>query len=310
MMSFSLSDVSRRRAALAIAAALGGIVLYACGAAPNSPGGVPTPPISISPGSGPAQNSAPVIESIAVSSERTEIDGEITVTADVKDVETPLDQLRFEWKADQGTFSGEGASVKWRAPKGIATPADFPLTLTVTETYGVPDVSGVRPQNVATATSAPIRVHDSPKELGDMSLRFLSNFANSPVSTSTCLKEFSDSCRGKADEKIDIDNNRAYYLILSSSLDLKSVSIGSSRSFANMTVACAFTSRIVSCSPSNPASPACSAVGSIESVKGNCNLTGVYEQKRWWLCDSTFAAKGLLPASMRGFFGRPPISVP
>jgi hypothetical protein len=247
---------------------------------------------------------APVVEAIGVSFERVEVDEEITLTAVVKDEETPLDQLAFAWKADAGTISGEGASVKWRAPKDAQTPADYEITLTVTETYGTPDASGVRPQNVSAAKSPVIRVHNSPKELGDMSMRFLSNFADSTVSTATCLDDFSDSCRGKGEEKVDIDHNRAYYRVLVWSLDLKSVLVSSSRSSANMTVACSFTSRVESCSPSGPNVPACNKIGSIESVKGDCNLTAVYEQKRWWLCDSRFVSNGLLPASMRGFFGR------
>ena len=286
---------------VAAAGVLTGLLLAACGGS-NGPTPVPQPSPS-PPSGGGSVNLAPVIDTIALSSERTEIDSEITLTANVKDEETPVEQLKFGWKADGGTFSGEGASVKWRAPKDIKTPADYTIALTVTETYGVPDSTGVRPQNVATGTSPSIRVHNSPKELGDMSLLFLANFANSSVSTSACLHDFSDSCRGKAEEKSDIDINRAYYLILSSALELKSVSIGSNRSTANMTVACAFTSRIVNCSATDPYAPACNMVGSTESVRGDCNLTSVYEQKRWWLCDSRFASKGILPRSMRGFFG-------
>ena len=46
----------------------------------------------------------------------------MTLTATVRDAETPVAQLKYEWKADAGTFTGEGASVKWRAPKGATTP--------------------------------------------------------------------------------------------------------------------------------------------------------------------------------------------
>jgi len=64
------------------------------------------------------------------------VDTEITLTAAVQDQETPIEQLKFEWKADAGTFSGDGAVVKWRAPKDIKTPADYEIKLTVTETSG------------------------------------------------------------------------------------------------------------------------------------------------------------------------------
>lgn len=280
------------------------VLSAACGGPSSGPSPVTQQPLPGPPSTGPSVNRAPVIEGVTVDAERAEVDTDVTLTAVVKDDETPLDQLTFQWKADAGAFSGEGASVKWRAPKDTQTPADYEIALTVTETYGTPNSSGVRPQNVSAAKSPVIRVHNSPKELGDMSMQFLSNFADSTVSTATCLRDFSDSCRGKGEEKVDIDHNRAYYRILSSSLELKSVSVGSSRSSANMTVACSFTSRVESCSPSGPNAPACSTVGSTETVRGDCNLTAVYEQKRWWLCDIRFASKGLLPASMRGFFGR------
>jgi hypothetical protein len=245
-------------------------------------------------------NVAPVIESIIAEAERTEVNTDVGLTAVVKDAETPLDQLTYEWKADVGTFSGEGTTVKWRAPVDIRTPADYTITLTVTEMYGNPDALGVRPKNVSMATSPVIRVHNSPKELGDMSILFLSDFATSSTPTSTCLRNFSDSCPGKAEEKRDIDDNRTYLEILSSSLNLRSVTIGTSRTTAKMSVACAFTSRIVKCPPPGPDSSAC-VVNSVESVKGDCTLTGVYEQKRWWLCDSHFS--GTATAAVRRLFG-------
>ena len=43
-----------------------------------------------------------------------EVDNEITLSASVKDDETPVDQLSFAWKADAGSITGDGASVKWR----------------------------------------------------------------------------------------------------------------------------------------------------------------------------------------------------
>jgi hypothetical protein len=247
-------------------------------------------------------NLAPVIDAINADADRTEVNTDVSLTAIVKDQETSLDQLKFEWKADAGTFSGEGPSVKWRAPADITTPVDYTIALTVTETYGAPDSFGVRPRNVATASASPIRVHNSPKELGDMGVLFLSDFASSSTSSSTCLRNFSDSCPGKKEEKIDIDSNREYLDILSSSINLRSVTIGSSRTTAKMSIACAFTSRIVKCPPPGPDSSAC-VVGAVESVKGDCSLTGVYEQRRWWLCDSHF--NGASSAAVRRLFGIP-----
>lgn len=285
-----------------VLSALAAIWLSACGGSSNSPTPITPPPSSGPPSAGPSVNVPPAIESITVDTERAEVNTDVSLTAVVKDQETSLDQLTFEWKADAGTFSGEGASVKWHVPTDITTPADYTISLTVTENYGQPDSFGVRPQNVTTATAPPVRVHNSSKELGDMSIMFLTDFANSSTSSTTCLRNFSDSCSGKAEEMRDIDNNREFLEILSSSLNLRSVTVASSRTTARMSVACAFTSRIVKCPPASPGSGACT-VGSVESVKGDCGLTGVYEQKRWWLCDSHFT--GAPSAAARRLFGKP-----
>jgi hypothetical protein len=262
----------------------------ACGGSPIDPGSDPPPP--------PA-NQPPVIDSITLSGGRIEIDGDVTVTASVRDAETAIDQLTFEWAADGGTFSGQGPTVTWRPPSDAVTPADFVIRLTVRELYGTAPAGGTRPEHRITRSSDSIRVHDSPRELGDLALRFLTDFANSAVSADSCVREFSDGCRGKADERSQIEDNRQNYEILSSSLRLKGVSVAANRLTGAMTVDCGFTSRIKRCVPgiSN-----CS-VGGIERVAGDCLLTGVYEQNRWWLCDSNFS--GSLVPSMRLFFGVP-----
>jgi len=286
-----------RLAASIVAVALAGFFFFACGGASNSPTPVTPPSSSGGPSSGPSVNLAPVIESITSSSERVEVDSEITLTANVKDQETSIDQLTFQWKATAGTFSGDGSSVKWRAPKDIKTPADYEISLTVTETYGTPDSSGKRPQNVTTATAPSVRVHDSPKELGDMSVQFLTDFAHSSVPPNTCLRDFTDSCRGKADERGDIEANRVHFDIQSFSLTLRSVTVATNGLSANMTVACSFTSKTIACDPGDKAC----VVGDTGTAKGDCLLTGKYENRRWWLCDSHFAGK--LVGSMRSFFG-------
>ena len=252
------------------------------GTQPISPGPVTQPIATVNP--------PPTIETIVASASRTEVDTDVTLTATVRDSETPVSQLKFEWKADVGTITGEGASVKWRAPKGATTPSDQTIRLTVTETYGAGQ------QNVVTGTSPVIRLHDSQKELGDLSLAFLGDFANSSVSPLTCLRNFSDACAGKGAEKKDIESNREHFLITGSSLRLTSVRVRDTALSANMTVACSFTSRIIKC---EPGSVGC-VVGSVGTVAGDCLLTGVYEQQRWWLCDSSFS--GAPVPGFRKFF--------
>ena len=290
--------VPRISGVVVAAGVLTGLLVAACGGSNGPTPVAPQPPSP--PSGGGSVNLAPVIDSIAVSSERTEVDSEITLTASVRDQETPIDQLKFEWKADAGTFNGDGTSVKWRAPKDIKTPADYVIGLTVTEAYGTPDSSGARPQNVATAAAPAIRVHNSPKELGDMSLQFLADFANPNIrDAGVCVRDFTDSCKGKAEERSDIESNRVHFDILSSSLALRAVSVNASGMTANVTVSCTFTSKTKMCDPGDKLC----VVGEVGTARGDCVLTGKYEEKRWWLCDSHFL--GRLVGSMRRFFGQP-----
>ena len=263
------------------------LVATACGDSPAKPGPI-VPPV----------NNPPVVDSITLSATRIEADTEISVTAAVRDTETPVDQLAYAWAADAGTFSGTGASVTWRPPRGSASTTEYTLRLTVTEIYGTASATGTRPQHVVNATSAAVRVHDSPVEIGAMAVRFLQMFATSTVGSDFALQEFSDSCSGKRAEKVDIDDNRRDFSILSSSLALTSARVTAPWSRGDAKVRCAFTSRRLNCPPGSPAS---CRVGTIESVAGDCNLTAVYEQQRWFLCESTFSGS-LLPAY--GFFGR------
>ena len=75
-------------------------------------------------------------------------------------------------------------------------------------------------------------------------------------------------------------------------------SMANSRVTGAARVACGFTSRIKACQ----AGRLDCVVGATEKVAGDCVLTTVYEQRRWWLCNSTFENGVALP-SMRGFFG-------
>lgn len=270
-------------------------VSFACGGeSPTAPAPQPQPQPPPAP-----VNQVPVIESVVVSTPRVEADTDVTVTATVRDAETPVDQLRFAWAADVGTFSGPGASVQWRVPRGVATPAEHAVRLTVTEVYGTADASGNRPQHTVSGSSPLIRVHDSPAELGALALRFLRDFANSSVPADAAVREFSDSCAGKAAERTDIADNRRDFDILSSQLSLSSAIVRTPFSRGDMTVRCAFSSRRRNCPAGSPAS---CRVGTVESVEGNCNMTAVYDAQRWQLCESTFDGR-LLP-TMFHFFGR------
>jgi hypothetical protein len=267
--------------------------MAACGGGPpNGPTPPPPPPVV---------NQAPIIDSVTASVQRAEVNTDIVFTATVRDAETPVDQLIFEWAADIGTFTGAGSSISWRLPDNATTPADHVIRLTVREAYGNAPAGGQRPEHRVTANSSPVRVHNSPKELGDLALRFLNDFANSQLSADTAVRDFSNSCAEKAVERSQIEDNRRDYDILASSLRLREVVVSQDRMSGRMRVDCSFTSRVKACVPGTSV-PGC-VVGKTERVSGDCNTTAVYEQSRWWLCESRFDGT-LLPA-MKGFFGSP-----
>jgi hypothetical protein len=273
----------------ALPAALAFVV--ACGGSPTDPEPVNPPP---------APNQAPNIDSITTSVQRAEIGDSVTVTASVRDAETPVDQLIFEWSADNGTFSGQGASVTWRPADNAATPADVTIRLTVRDVYGSAPAGGTRPEHRVSASGNPIRLHNSQRELGELAMRFLNDFATSSVSPEACVRDFSDSCGGKTDELSEIRDNRVTYDIVSSSLHLRGVSVATSRMSGNMNVDCAFTSRYKRCPPNTPNCQ----IGGLESVSGSCVMTAVYEQNRWWLCQSNFqSSSGIM-------YSRIPLSPP
>lgn len=224
----------------------------------------------------------------------------ITLTATVEDAETPPANLTYAWTSDVGAFTGTGASVTWVAGQAATTPADVVLTLTVTERY----TSGTtQAENKVTSTVA-VRLNNSPRELRELALRFLGDFANSKVSPEQCVSEFSDTCAsGKSDELFDVRRNRHDYEILSSSLRHTSLSIAPSRLTATVNTACSFTSRVITNQPQDPGCQTCK-LGDVGTASGNCVTTHVYENGRWWLCTSNYASTtGALTGWERAFFG-------
>jgi len=233
-------------------------------------------------------NVAPVITALTLSTTTTEINGAVQAQVTVQDAETSADQLKYEWTADRGTFTGEGASLVWHAANEPQTPVDARLTVTVVESYEAVGVAGVAAEHRVSKTSDPIRVHNSTAEISSLVTTFLGDFANSLVSPEVTVRNFSDSCRGKADELSDVQYNRQNYRILSSSFHVERVTIKTPYNWAEIDAPCAFTSLKL-------------ATGETEKVAGTCKLTTTYEQRKWWLCDSHFS--GSLIPSFRSFFG-------
>jgi hypothetical protein len=252
---------SRRGPRVLLAAA---VFSAACGADALPPAPSPPPP---------PPNNAPLIRAIEIEQSRLEVGGTTTLVGVVEDVETPPASLRYEWAADAGTFTGEGAQVTWQAPAAASAALDVAITLTVVEAF---TADGVERTNRSMLTSPPIRVHDSRAELRTLAETFLRDFIDSSVAPETCVRNFADSCRGKAAELEDIIRNRRDYTMLPSSrFSIRSTTVVTPWSRGEIVASCEFRSII-------------RRTGETGTARGTCSLTAVYEESRWWLCDSRF----------------------
>jgi hypothetical protein len=244
----------------------------------------PTPVVLQSPQAVVAPNNPPRVTALTVSTERVEVGDEVSVTATVADDESPIDDLSYIWAATSGTFTGTGRIVKWKAPVANPTPAAFKISLMVIDKYGSGEQSL---EHRVTAESKDIHVNDSPKEVLAISEQFLRDFANSRIDADTCLRNFSDSCSGKARERRDIINNRATRTILSSTISNQRITFNSARTTSEFLAHCTFTERLT-------------ATGVVQTADGTCDLDLVYRDFRWWLCESSY--RGLNEAGLKFIF--------
>ena len=278
---------------LAVCAA---VLIVACSGSPVAPPPPPPPP--------PPVNTPPQIKSITVSDARIEVGGPaVSVTAVVEDQETAPANLTYAWSAETGAFTGAGAVVTWSPSADAKTPADFILTLTVTERYA----SGTTTAENTVTSTLTVHVNNSAKELADLSLRFLGDFADSSISPAKCVSEFTDTCSGdKADELDDITRDRHDFLHLKSTLRHTSLSIAADRRTATVHTFCSFTSRVITMNPISNGCvdhPGSCKFGGEGTAEGDCWTTGVYEKGRWWLCASHYTPKGIATDFERAFFG-------
>lgn len=246
------------------------IVSAACGSDPAGPTPPPTPPL-VTP---------PVIRFLTVATTgRVEAGDEVTIAAEVDDTDVPPFTLRYEWSANAGTFDGTGQVVKWRAAKGSGgTPVDVVIRLTVVEPYqALENGALVNREYRVTSEAAPFRLNDSEAEIAKMTVTFLVDyFGDSTVSPDACLVDFTDSCRGKEAERKDITGNRSEVVITSARASVASITVNPDRNSALVVAPCHFEDRERD-SPRRSISD------------GQCRLTTVYENGRWWLCTSNFS---------------------
>lgn len=276
-------------------AALLGLVLLAaaCGGSPSGPGPLPPPPPP------PPANNLPVIESITVQGSRpqeppsfADLSEVVEVSAQVRDDESALDQLQFNWSSSSGSFSGTGRRVTWQAPAAAATPAVVTLNLEVVERYGGSFEHRVR-------GSAEVALHDSVREVGEMSRQFLLEFSDSSIrDVAFIMRNFDPGCPGTAREAEDVTNNRRDLRITDSSVGPAAVAVrfgGTCPFRAVRGDACAQV-------PVFWASVWVRDGSKAPSVRGTNQVTAVYKQseRRWRLCDSQF--DGQVVSVMRQYF--------
>jgi len=214
-----------------------------------------------------------------------DLDDTLTVTATVSDAETPADQLRYEWTADAGAFSGTGREVTWRAPAQATTPAEVRLNLVVVETYQTVNAQGLPVTAEHRVPGAfTVRLHASAKEVRDMAVEFLVDFSQQRLSPEQVVRNFTDTCRGKASELEDVRRNQQEFTITSYNIEPNppvEVAFGSyCRDRDRFGDACAYI-------PVRWESTRKSDGRHVVSF-GTDQVNAVYENNRWRLCDSDF----------------------
>jgi hypothetical protein len=213
----------------------------------------------------------------------SDIDETLNVAAQVSDPETPVSNLKFQWSAEVGTITGDGPNVTWISPHDAPTPHAYTITLTVVETYQTTDDNGLptTKENKTTGT-AMIFLHDSRKEISDMSNQFMNDFSNSGTPKSTVMQNFADSCQGTTAENNDVDKNRRLWQINSYRPGRTDVTI----KFGGT---CPVRERggVDSCAQVQwQWTSTCKKTGQTAISTGTDQVTAIYQGNRWWLCGS------------------------
>jgi hypothetical protein len=263
-------------------------LLAACGGSTPGPGPTPPPPP-------PPANSMPVIEGITAQGRRerqparfADVGDTIDVSATVRDTETPVDELVYQWTATAGTFNGTGRNTTWTAPASAAAPGNVTLTLKVIENYGHQGQPRIYSQEVTSTVT--VALHDTAREVGDMAVRFLTEFSK-PQSNRDWQDVMRDFNRARCPDPGEYDNERISVEDHIAKFVMNNYQIGAP------SVRVAFGSRC----EENVAGDACASVpvfwdstgpNGRGSTRGTDYLAAVYvpADSRWWLCSSRYIA--------------------
>jgi hypothetical protein len=283
----------RRCRGAALALATVSALIGACGGSPNNPAPVTqTQQVTPQPVAPAPSNNPSVIESITAKGRRSkepanfaDVGEAIDLEASVKDDETAVGELEFQWSAPVGTFDGSGPKVAWQAPDAAETPMPVEITLKVVEKYGYPGGPKIYQQDVS--ASVTVSLHNSRAEVDEMSRQFLLDFSDSNIrDVPFIMRNFLPGCYGAAEETAQVTENRRRYRIVESRVDAASTSI-------NFGGICPYSAK---------KGDACTAVpvfwrsqdmdrnNAEERVAGTDWLASFYvaDKQRWFLCDSSF----------------------
>jgi hypothetical protein len=249
-------------------------------------------------------NAPPVVTQIRTEGPRAnqpsafaDIGDSIAVIAIVTDATTPISQLAYAWTASTGTITGTTSTATWVAPSTLATsPTTVTIQLTVTETF----TEGSITHRQSSASTVAIFLHDSNKELLDMSVDFLQLFSQQ-APYEAVLHNFTQSCygaHGYDDEKGDIIHNQATFTQLPSWVLVRlppvTLNFGGSCQLPTrgpiLGDACARVHAHWDAQPK--------AGGAVEHSDGVDQLTAMLENNQWRLCDSSFVADSAFPPAL------------
>ena len=230
----------------------------------------------------------PVIQTLFRDVDRTEVGGQIDVAAVVSNAPG----VRFEWSATAGTFNGSGPAVRWTAP-AVAVPNHHVIRVDVVDRYTLIGHGRPLAVNARADASMPVHVNDSPQEVTKLAFTFINDFVHSERTAEYCVRNFSDRCRGKAEEFGDVQRNRNDFVIdvAASTFTFRSLTFNTPANSPTQATAATvrLNCRFVSVRK---------ATSLTEVAEGICRMTGVYEDYRWRLCESLFDA----PASSTSNF--------
>ena len=221
----------------------------------------------------------PIIKSIAAPTSRVEAGQDFAVSVVVEDAETPLSDLSFIWAANAGSFSGTGPTVTWRHDPGLKAGVNVVITVTVVDKYRAVENNVIVDREYrVVGQAAPFRVHDSVAEMKELARKFLIDlFGNSKIPPAGCLVDFTDvgrCAKGKQAEFDDITENRQLVEIKSGKIHSQQF-ISEGPNAARVSSIAEFFSVWLS-------------TGQGGIALGDFTVTGIYDQNRWWLCESTF----------------------